>query len=170
MGSRPRQRIHDLIEMPLRIGVRARIPRRLLAVNRLPIQQRRHLAVAGPQVKADSATVQMPPQRGGEVPFGGQLAGLFHEYFKRPFINLFPHDPRVKAPGGRIAIMLLQLRPQLGGPSKVNSVSAPRPEQEFEQPLPVRKTALLVWRGRRCDDGFKARNRTIRPFQRDLDR
>src|SRR5947208_17190934 len=61
---RPLERLHDLSKMPLRIGVRLRVPRRLLAEHGLAVDHRSHLAVTCPEIESDAATLKMPAQRG----------------------------------------------------------------------------------------------------------
>ena len=49
--------------MVLRVGLLARLPDHLFAVDRLAIDHRADLAVGGAQVEADAAAVQVAPER-----------------------------------------------------------------------------------------------------------
>src|SRR6185436_1521800 len=70
MGGGALQGIHDLIEVPLWIGLGARVPRDFLAKNRLAILQRRDFAVTRPKIETNSAAIKVAAQRGSELPLG----------------------------------------------------------------------------------------------------
>ena len=65
----PPQRIVDAVEMILRIGLRAGVPRHLVAEDHLAIGHGGALAVARAQVEADAEAIQVPAQRRGGLPF-----------------------------------------------------------------------------------------------------
>src|SRR5689334_12774883 len=100
MGGGAFQRIHDLVEMPLRVGLRSRIPRDFLAENRSTVEERCHLPITRPQIKSDPAAIEMASEWGREFPPSGQIFGARQHDFKGLFVNLVAHDRGVEAARG----------------------------------------------------------------------
>ena len=67
------QRIHDALEMILRVRLKIRVPARLLAENHFAINHGGGLAVAAPQIKSNPAAIQVPSERGGVAFFQRQV-------------------------------------------------------------------------------------------------
>src|SRR5882724_2967019 len=97
MGGGAFQRVHDLGEMPLWVGLRPRVPRDFFAKNRLTVEERRYLSITGAQIKSDPAAIEMASEWGREFPLGRQIFGASQNHFKAPFVNLVAHDRGVEA-------------------------------------------------------------------------
>ena len=63
MGGGLLERIHDLVEMPLRVGLVDGVPNCLSGKHDLAVDYGGRLAVAGAEIESDPATVKVPPQR-----------------------------------------------------------------------------------------------------------
>jgi hypothetical protein len=68
VGGGAPQRIVDAVEVILRIGLRAGVPGHLIAEDHLAIGDGGALAVAGAQVEADAAAIQVAAERRGGSP------------------------------------------------------------------------------------------------------
>ena len=99
MRGRFPQRIHDAIEMILRVGLHGRRPRDLIAENYLPIDYRRRLAVAGAQVKPDAASFEMPAQGPSLGALRRDVPGL--DQFQRMIEHPLADHIRIKFAGWR---------------------------------------------------------------------
>src|SRR5258706_15510422 len=97
MSSGAFQRIHDLVEMPLRVGLRPRVPSDFLAKNRSAVEERCYLSIAGAQIKSDPAAIEMASEWGREFPLGRQIFGARQNHCKGLFVNLVAHDRGVEA-------------------------------------------------------------------------
>ena len=71
-GGAP-QRIVDAVEVVLRVGLRARAPRHLVAEDDFAVDHGGALAVAGAEVEADAAALQMAAQRRGGFALLGRV-------------------------------------------------------------------------------------------------
>ena len=165
MLGRPFERLHDVVEMPLRIGLRHGIPAEFLAENDLAIDERGRLPVTGPEIEPDAAAFQMASQRSGVGPGGGNI--LCHDYFKRMPVNALSHDVRVEFTRGGFAKILLQLAAQGGGPVEVHPVSSARPEQEFNQSFHAKKVRGRPRRIVREEGRIEMENGTVGLFERE---
>src|SRR5262245_31790923 len=103
MFGRALQRIHDLIEMPLRIGLGNRIPDCFFAEDTLAVDDRRDLPVASAQIKSEAATVQMASERFARRANRWNLRDV-HD-LKGAFVNSAAHDLRVKLASRGLPIM-----------------------------------------------------------------
>ena len=90
------QRIHDLVEVPLRVRLRHRVPVDFLAEDDFPVHDRRGLAIARAEVEANPASVQMPAQRDRLDVLCRQLAGPDGENLERALEDAPAHDVLVE--------------------------------------------------------------------------
>src|SRR5258708_6493023 len=97
MGGSTFQRIHDLVEMPLRVRVSPRVPRDFLTENGSAIEHRGYLAITGAQIKTDPAAIEMASEWGREFLLGRQIFADSQNHFKGLFVNLIAHDRGVEA-------------------------------------------------------------------------
>ena len=130
MGRRLLQRIHDAVEVILRVGMKIRIPNRLLAEHDLAINDRRRLAVAAAQIKADAAAVKVAAQRFALRAFRRNVLRVHH--FERMIEHLGGDKVRVELAGGLVAIMRGQLRGEWRRAIEINPPAATRPEEELQ--------------------------------------
>src|SRR5437588_8410496 len=87
MRSRPANRIHDPVPMVLRIARRPGIPDHFLAKNRLTIDDCACLPVAGAQVKAHPASLQVTAQRRSGLSRCGHALSMGYHYLERPLVH-----------------------------------------------------------------------------------
>src|SRR5258708_31834906 len=139
MRRRAAQGIHDLLEMPLRVGMRERVPGRFVAEYRPTVAHGGYFAVARAEIESDAAAFQVPAQRRADFPFRRELPGAHDDDLERPLVDFFAHDPRVKLPRARFAIVALQLLAQFGWTGEVNFAAAARPKQKLQQSFHVEK-------------------------------
>ena len=99
------QRIHDLIEVPLRVGLRPGIPHRLIAEDRLAVNHRGDFAIAGTEIKADTAAVPVTSQRRALFAGGRHSLGCDHGDSEGSFVDFFTHQLRIEATRIRVAIV-----------------------------------------------------------------
>jgi hypothetical protein len=162
---RPFKGIHDLVKVPLRVGLGHGIPDRFLGKNRPSLLDGGGFPVAGPQVEADAAALPMAAQRRGRGARRREVLGCDDR--EGALVNPFAHDVGIESARGRFLEISLQPRAQVRRPVKINAEAAAGPEQEFEQPFQVEKIAS----GRRVmgrKDVFgEMKNRAVRLFQSD---
>jgi hypothetical protein len=129
------QRVHDAVEVILRIRLVVGIPFRLVAEHDAAVDDGGGLAIAAAEVEADPAPVQMPPQRLGDRPLRRQIART-HD-LERAIEHPLADQVRVESTSGGVAVV----RGQLGGghrrPVDVDAPAAARPEKELDEPLEV---------------------------------
>ena len=95
--GRPVQRIHDPVPVVLRVGLVVGIPFGLLAPDDAAVDDRRHLAVAAPEIEADAAAVEVPAELGGRRSLRRQLVRRHH--LDRVTVDALADDLRVEAAG-----------------------------------------------------------------------
>ncbi len=167
MRGRAPQRIVDAVEVVLRVGLRAGIPRHFLAEDHLAIRHRRALAVAGAQVEADPVAVQVPAQRRGGFPLRrrGVEAALRERH--RPPVDALAHELEIEGAGAFRRIHGAQIfAPVRGVPGDGDATAALLPQQKFQQPLDVAAVQRGVPAFRRQDAGAEHRDRPVAALQR----
>jgi hypothetical protein len=111
MGGSAPQRIHDLVEMPLRVFLGHRVPNDFLAKNAVAIQQGGHLPITATQIETDATPIEVSAQRRCIGARLGNFFGLNDRHFKRTLIDSISHDSRIEPACGCFAIVLLQSNP-----------------------------------------------------------
>src|SRR5438105_3199351 len=86
--------IHDLVEVPLRIGLADWIPNSFLTKNDIAVNHCGNFAVARAEIKTDPTTVGVPSQRSGAASL--RWHSISQHDFKWPFVNAFSHYIRVE--------------------------------------------------------------------------
>ncbi len=129
------QRIHDAVELILRVGLRIRIPNDFLAENHFSINDGGRLAIAAAQIEANPATVQVTAQRRGGGAGGRNVPS--DNDFEGPLVNPVAHDIGVE-----FARCVFLEMPAQGLANRVraipiNTVTAPAPQQKFYNALDV---------------------------------
>ena len=104
------QRIHDLVEMPLRVGLRPGIPHRLITEDRLAVDDCGDLAITRAEIKTDAAAVPVASQRRALFAGGRHRLGSHERDSEGSFVDFFAHQLRIETPRGSIAIMSGELR------------------------------------------------------------
>ena len=123
--------------MILRVGLDARVPRRLVAEYHFPIHHRRALAVARPQVETDPVSFQVAAQRRRRFAFLGHIFEAHAFDGHRPAIDALAHELMIERArsSGRIHRAQKVGQPRLA--AHPHPPAAFLPEQEFQQPLGI---------------------------------
>ena len=148
VGGGPPQGVHDLVDVPLRVGLVHRVPEDLLAEHDLAVDHGGGLAVAGTEVEADPAAVEVAAQRDGGLALGRELGLGDADDLERDAEQLRAHERGVEDAGGLRRVVPGQVRDQGGGPVDVQPRAAARPQEELAQAFhrPVRGGLVRVAR------------------------
>src|SRR5437867_11765640 len=98
MRGGPVQRVHDAVEVILRVGLLHRVPDRHLAKYALAVDQRRHFAIAAAEVEPDATPVPLTAHRRA-VAAGGREFGRGND-FNRAGVMALADDVRTELAGG----------------------------------------------------------------------
>ena len=115
-----------------------RFPDYLLAVYRLPVNDRAGLAVRRPQIKADTAATQVTAQRHGRFLLIGNVLCRAIFYREGFFVDRLSHELVIKCAQSTWLIALLQIRAYRRGAACVDPAGAALPQQKFQQPLRIK--------------------------------
>src|ERR1041385_343660 len=126
MRRRSFERVHDLIKVPLRIGLRDWVPNIFIAENTLAVLDGCHLAVAGAQIKSDPTTLPVPAQGHGTSALRRQFLCLDGNHVKWALIDPVTHQVRVELARRCLPKMVMQPFPDLVGAAQVNPKTAAR--------------------------------------------
>ena len=155
--------------MPLWVGLGTRVPFDLLAEQDFAVHERRDLAIAGAQVEADPAAVEMPAKRShGGFPLGQFVAFHAHD-LEGMAVDFVAHNVGVEAAGRRVAIVRLEPVHEALRPGDVNAPRAARPEQEFDEAFDVDGIGGQVVVVVRQRLGDRAVDRAVGLFESDAD-
>ena len=103
MGRGLLQRVHDAVEVILRIRLVIRIPDRLVAEDDRPVDERRDLAIAAAEIEADAATVKMTAERPRLRVLGRQIARV-HD-LQRMIEHPLADQVGIESAGRRVAVV-----------------------------------------------------------------
>src|SRR6478609_7437086 len=103
MRRRLPQRIHDAVEVVLRVGLEIGIPFRLLAEDDLAINHRCGLAITAAEIETDATAFEIAPERTGVGAFRRDVLGA--DYLDGVIKHPFADDLGIELPCGVIAIM-----------------------------------------------------------------
>ena len=144
LGGGPLQRIDDPGAVVIDVLLEIRVPDDLLAVDGFPVFDRRAFAVGAAEVEADPAAVEVAAEFDADLPGGGgrlERAVLDREL------------PVVDPPAHHVVIEGAFAAGGVGAPERVTDPgaaadgefpAAPRPEQEFDDPLDVAEVEFEV--------------------------
>ena len=127
MGGGAAQGVHDLVVVPLRVGLPGRIPGCLLGEHDLAINHRRRLAIAGAQVEPDPAPVQVAAQGGARLVRGREVGLGCGDHLERDAEQQRAHEPGVEHARGCRRVVAGQVRDERLGAVHVQARRAPRP-------------------------------------------
>src|SRR6478735_2797473 len=86
--------------------------------------------------------------------------------FKWSFVNAIAHDVRIEFSGRCFAKVFLQFFAKQFWPGEINAISAPTPEEKFQNPLDVNKITCCLRIFFRKNSRGIMEDRAIRLFQR----
>ena len=144
MRRRFAQRIHDAVEVILRVGMKIWIPHSLLAEHDLAIHHRGHFAIASAEIEADAASIEMAPERFGHSTRRRKF--MRDDNLDGMVVNFLADDVRVELARGRLAKVLRQLVADCLRPIEKHTPAAPTPQKELHQPLDINKIARRTGR------------------------
>ena len=114
---------HDLVIVVGRILLIARVPLHLCAVYRLAVNHRAELPVAGAEIEADAAALQVAAQRDGALLGRRGLVGVGDLHLKRLLVHLRP-ELVVEGPQPLGGVGLLDELTDAAGAAEVDLVPA----------------------------------------------
>src|SRR5579871_1343320 len=156
--------------MVLRIGLPAGIPGYFLAEDHFAIDQRRALSIAGAQIEADPAAVQVPSQRCHGFSLTRQAVKLYMFDDHGPPVYALAHELEIERAAARLRIDTTQVCRDTRIAANRDAIAALLPQQEFQQPfgVPLVPSGILAFM--RQHRRPKYRRRAVRAFERDAER
>ena len=142
-----------------------RVPDRLLAEDHLPLDHRRNLAVAAPEIEPDPAAFEMAAERLRFRLLVRQVRRADDR--ERVIEHSFPDQVSVEPAGGGVGVVCGHGAGKGGGGIEVDAPPSARPEQELEKALEV---ARVRHRSGMCvgqHAAFEPEHRPVRLLQGD---
>ena len=128
--------------MILRVGVLARFPDDLFAVNHLAVHHCADFAIRSPQIEPNPAAIQVPPKRCTHLHGRGNFFGSARDNFEGLLIHQIAHEMGVKRTDSGGGIAAFQMFSDAVRTAHIDLEGAALPEQEFEQALGVQPVGL----------------------------
>ena len=128
------QAVLDHAVVVVGIGLRRRGPGDLLAPDRPAVDDGRDLVVAGAEVEADAAAVEMAAREADRLAGFREGRGAVEDDLERPPVDA-GHGPDVEGPGAAFGVLGLEAAADRGRALEVDAPAAARPEQELDRAL-----------------------------------
>ncbi len=148
VGGGPLQAVVDHPVVVVGIGLRAGRPGDLLAPDRPAVDDGRDLVVAGAEVEADAAAVEMAAREADRLAGFREGRGAVEGDLERLPVDA-GHGPDVEGPGTAFGVLGLEAAADPGRSLEVDAPPAARPEQELDRALdhPVGGFGIGVFAG-----------------------
>src|SRR5436190_146621 len=163
MSGRELKRIHDSIEVILRVRLEIGIPDSFLTEDDLSINHRRYFPITATEVKANPAAIQMAAERGSMCLFW--RGRRRRNYFQWSIEHSFAHHIRIKFARSARAVVRGEPCSEFDRAVEINAATSTRPKEEFYDSLDINEISRRLRMRLRKNLRFKSRHIAVRLFE-----